>query len=161
MCSMILVMTTTLLIGLILGFILQGNFALSTIGSILVGFIAASIISGPFQSSVKLEALCSSVMGSMMGAMVGEMTVASDINILLLFMDSLFIVSMAYMMMMFKKDIVEKVGVGKRRNPVISILFSSVLPIVILGIFNFWGTNISPTNSEQVDHHHHLEVNTD
>lgn len=155
MCSMVLVMTSTLLAGLMIGFLLQGSFALATMGSIVVGFAIATVISAPFSSSVKIEALCSSVMGAMMGAMAGEMTAGSDINLFLLFMDSLYMISMAYMLTMFKNKMVEEGGRGQRRNPALSLMVSAILPVVLIGMVNFLGTSESPDNDGQMNHHNH------
>lgn len=155
MTGMILGMTSSTLIGLILGILLQGNFAKSTILAIIISFIFALIIARPFGHMASIEALCSSLMGGMMGAMVGEMLPSQDFHLMLFFLDTIYIVSMAYMMMLIKKEEFEQIKMPqKKASPSFSFILSIVIPVLIVGIFNFIDQEQQPMQNDEVNHDH-------
>ncbi len=158
MTGMILGMTSSTLIGLIMGILLQGNFAKSTILAIIISFVFALLIARPFGSMASTEALCSSLMGGMMGAMVGEMLPSQDINLMLFFIDTIFIVSMAYMLMVMKIEEIKQVKIPqKKSSPSFSFILSILIPILIVGVCNFIDQTPQQIQNEKVnqDHMHH------
>jgi len=155
MTGMILGMTSSTLIGLILGILLQGNFAKSTVLAIIISFVYALLIARPFGSMATTDALCSSLMGGMMGAMVGEMLPSQDINLMLFFIDTIFIVSMAYMLMIIKKEEIAQIKMPpKKFSPSFSFVLSIIIPIFIVGVFNFIDQEPQQIQNEEVNHDH-------
>jgi phosphoglycerol transferase MdoB-like AlkP superfamily enzyme len=155
MICMTLGMTSSILIGLILGIILQGHFAKSTILAIIISFVFSLLIARPFGSMATTEALCSSLMGGMMGAMLGEMLPSQDFHLMLFFIDTIYIVSMAYMLMLIKKEEFEQMKIPqKKSSPSFSLVLSIIIPVLILGIFNFIDQEQQPIQHDEVRHDH-------
>ncbi|MCM3651695.1 hypothetical protein M3184_07525 [Metabacillus litoralis] len=152
MICMTIGMTSSLLIGLMAGVVLQGNFAISTIVAIVISFVIAFLIGSPFGSMASMEALCSSLMGAMMGAMVGEMLPSEGVNVLLFFMDSIFIVSMAYVFILIKKEEQKSNTLAPKRNPSFSVIFTIIIPILIIGAIHFIDNKGLQNQSEKIDH---------
>ncbi|MED3729594.1 hypothetical protein [Priestia filamentosa] len=155
MTSMVLGMTSSILIGLILGILLQGDFAKSTISAIIISFIFALFIAKPFGYMASTEALCSSLMGGMMGAMLGEMLPSQDLNLMLFFIDTIYIVSMAYTLMLIKKEESKQVKMPlKKSSPSFSFILSIIIPVLIVGIFNFIDQEQQPIQQDEMNHDH-------
>ncbi|MFS0881178.1 hypothetical protein [Metabacillus niabensis] len=155
MTSMVLGMSSSTLIGLILGILLQGNFAKSTILAIIISFVFALLITRPFGHMASIEALCSSLMGGMMGAMLGEMLPSQDSHLMLFFIDTIYIVSMAYMLMLIKKEEIEQIKIPqKKSSPSFSFILSILIPVLIVGIFNFMAQEKQPIQNDEVNHEH-------
>ncbi|MFV2048325.1 hypothetical protein ACEWK1_13215 [Metabacillus sp. YM-086] len=155
MISMTLGMTSSILIGLLIGILLQGNFAKSTILAIIISFIFALLIGKPFGNMASTEALCSSLMGGMMGAMLGEMLPSRDFHLMLFFIDSIYIVSMAYMLRVIKKEESDKMKEQHKKSiPSFSFALSIIIPILIVGIFNFMDQKTEQIQNDELDHDH-------
>jgi phosphoglycerol transferase MdoB-like AlkP superfamily enzyme len=154
MMCMTLGMTSSLLIGVIVGVAFQGEFAFSTILSIFISFVIALVISSPFGVMASMEALCSSLMGGMMGAMTGEMLSGQDMKLLLFFMDSIFILSMAFVFLLIKREERKNDVKSSKRNPSFSIIFTIIIPIVIIGAINLIDYTDQKSKDEEIDHSH-------
>lgn len=155
MTGMILGMTSSTLIGLIMGILMQGNFARATIFAIIISFVFALLIARPFGHMASMEALCSSLMGGMMGAMLGEMLPSQDFHLTLFFFDTIFIVSMAYMLLLIKKEGFEQQKVPqKKTRPSFSFILSIIIPVLIIGVFNFIDQEPEPIQQDEVNHDH-------
>ncbi|PMC37879.1 hypothetical protein CJ195_09735 [Bacillus sp. UMB0899] len=155
MTGMILGMTSSTLIGLIMGILMQGNFARATILAIIISFVFALLIARPFGHMASTEALCSSLMGGMMGAMLGEMLPSQDFSLTLFFFDTIYIVSMAYMLLLIKKEGFEQRKVPqKKTRPSFSFILSIIIPVLIVGVFNFIDQKAEPIQKDEVNHDH-------
>lgn len=142
MISMVLGMSNSVLVGLIIGILLQEKFALSTMLSIIVSLMVGFVIGKPFGGTAVAEAFCSGFMGGMMGAMLGVMLPAQDVNTMFLFMDFIYIISMSLMIILLKN-----------KKPLSSFVLSAIIPIIILTSISLLGTENTVHQNNMQNHH--------
>ncbi|MFD2215488.1 hypothetical protein [Metabacillus endolithicus] len=153
---MILGMTSSIVIGLLIGVWLPEMLALSTILSILFSAIIAYLIGSRFGLNGVLEAQGSSLMGAMMGAMLGVMLSANEISLMIIAVDFIYLVSMFFVMIMLTKDSVEKKQLSFKSMPATFYLIFIICLSIIggMGILQT-GAFDSPEGIEnQVNHSH-------
>ncbi|WP_041580707.1 hypothetical protein [Bacillus sp. 1NLA3E] len=156
MISMGLGMMNGLVIGVLAGVFLQSQLALSTVSAVMISLIIAIVIGYPFGIHGMIEAACSSAMGGMMGAMLGEMLRTDEISLMLLFMDFIYVISMAIVLLaLHKKNRNETVvPFGKKQST--SLIFSIIIPILVAASVNLVDLNAHPAKqSEEVQQHQH------
>lgn len=131
MTGMIIVMSlgmmTSLVIGLISGIVYKNDLTSSTIVAILISLIVGYFLGKRLGLVVIIEGMASSLMGSMMGAMLGEMLPSGNSQIMLAFMDVLYII-VIYLIFLLINNILRKGSV----NLTYTSLFIMALLIAIV-----------------------------
>lgn len=105
---MILGMTSSTVIGLVMGYGMPQMLAVSTILSIVISAGIAILLGAGFGISGVIEAQASSLMGAMMGAMLGAMLSAGEIALMVMAMDVMYLVSISSMMLLMAKGSIKK-----------------------------------------------------
>lgn len=150
--AMILVMFSSLTVGLIVGIAFTNDLTVSTIIAMIFGIIVGTLAGKPISHIVMLEGIGAGGMGGMMGAMLGDMLPLNNFNLMLLFMDLLFIISVLLI------NYVINLELYKDKNLVFNVRYypwviTSIISAIIIFAFAHLDT-ISETNN-QVDENHH------
>jgi hypothetical protein len=152
---MILAMFSSLTVGLIMGIVFANDLTLSTIIAMIFGMIAGTLAGKPLSPIVMLEGIGAGAMGGMMGAMLGVMLPLTNFNIMLLFMDILFIIGVLLI------NYVINIELNKDKNVVVNVRYfpwviTSIISAII--IFTFAHLDTISESNIQVDenqHQHH------
>ena len=148
--SMALGMINGTTIGLFVALFLPHNLALSTIVSIIIGTLAAIIISYPFGINGLIDAISSSLMGAMMGAMLGDMLSQENMLLMIIAMDIIYLISMFSFIFLVNKEAL------KKQRP-LPLIFSFTISLSLLGLSLFIDLPVhSPpdTSNTPIEHHH-------
>jgi hypothetical protein len=150
---MILVMFSSLTVGLITGIVFTNDLTLSTIIAMIFGIIVGSLAGKPISHIVMLEGIGAGGMGGMMGAMLGDMLPLNNFNLMLLFIDILFIISVLLI------NYVINIELYKDKNLVFNVryypwIITSIISTIIICTFAHFDT-LSETNNQVVENHHH------
>lgn len=154
---MVLGMTSSVTIGVVIGVILPEMLALSTVLSIVLGAIIAIFIGKGFGLGGVLEAQSASFMGSMMGVMLGVMLSPTEISMMVVAMDFIYLVSIYSMIVLLNKDSNEtKQAISLSKSPFFYLsMFVSVCVIAgaaLLQVDYTKGAGMEKMN--QHTHHH-------
>lgn len=128
---MLLVMASSLVVGLIAGIAFKGDLTLSTI--IAISFsIAVGILVGSFINLLTLvEGIAGGIMGGMMGAMLGVMLPPDNFKLMLVFTDVLFIISFLSIILIINSELKkngESISFHPRSYPwIITLIFSTMI----------------------------------
>lgn len=152
---MVVGMTSSLTIGLIISVWLP-EMAKATVLSILISAVIAIFIGLPFKTNGLVEAQASSLMGSMMGAMLGIMLVPSEVTLMIISMDLIYLISIFAMMLLMHKKHSLKEALKNRPVPFYLTFLLSIAIICASGIHQEAKNSIHPIeeNTPQVEHHH-------
>jgi hypothetical protein len=155
---MVLVMSSSLVVGLITGIAVKGDLTLSTIiaisFSILVGILVGSFIN----LLTLVEGIAGGIMGGMMGAMLGVMLPLDNFKLMLVFTDVLFIISSLFIILIINSELKkngESISFYPRSFPwIVTSLISAMI------ILTFAQLESKPALSKSIvqkEHHHHNE----
>ncbi|WP_088072872.1 hypothetical protein [Gottfriedia luciferensis] len=106
MISMTNAMMTSVTIGTICGIILRDtDLAIPTIISISIGIFCGILTGKPFSLMATLEGITAGIMGGMMGAMLGLMLQQTYLNILIYFLDVIFVLVMILLIKVIDQEV--------------------------------------------------------
>ncbi|SES18966.1 hypothetical protein [Psychrobacillus sp. OK032] len=166
MTAMIIVMSlgmmSSLVIGLISGIIYKNDLTSSTILAIVLSLFVGYFLGKGLGLVVIIEGMAASLMGSMMGAMLGEMLPSENFQIMLAFMDALYII-VVYLILLQIRDILRK---SSDKAPTINHTYTSIFIMVILIAIVLFTTfyevnhtekqiNDRPVENQLNEHNHH------
>lgn len=157
---MVLVMASSLVIGLIAGITFKGDLTLSTIVAISFSLVVGVLV-GRFISLLALvEGIAGGIMGGMMGAMLGEMLPSDNFKLMLVFTDVLFITSFLFIIILINselkknKDKEEPISFYPRTFPwVLTSVISAVIILTVAQLETKPG--VSNSNVQEEPHQHH------
>lgn len=115
---MVLAMTSSLTIGLVIAIWLPQQLAVGTLLAIGVSAASVLLMSWGFGFSGRIEAQSSSLMGAMMGVMLGVMLSTSEITLMVVGVDLIYLISIFAMTLLLTKAEIH------HQNPTKSILRS-------------------------------------
>ncbi|MDQ0272678.1 hypothetical protein [Cytobacillus purgationiresistens] len=152
---MVLGMTGSLTIGLVVALWIP-QMGLSTIIAILMSAAIATLIGRPFGINGMVEAQSASLMGAMMGAMLGIMLAPSEITLMIIAMDIIYLLSVFSMMLLISKELKVKNVLKSKSAPFYLSFLLSISIICTIGILQ---TN-NPNDQIEIDeptteHQHH------
>lgn len=166
MTGMIIVMSsgmmTSLVIGLISGIIYKNDLTTSTIVAIVISLLFGYFLGKRLGLVVIMEGMASSLMGSMMGAMLGEMLPPEKFQIMLAFMDGLYII-VVYLIFLLISNISRKSSdQALSINHAYTSIFIMVILIAIVLMTTFYEINYPekqindrPVENQINEHNHH------
>lgn len=141
MIAMTIGMMTSIGTGVVLGILLQHDLTKSTIISVLLGMVVGYLAGKPISLMAAMDGMMAGIMGGMMGAMLGVMIFCKSPELMVLFVDFLFIV----MMFMLLKMIDEESGATKKKetsqpmkkpliaNPLFLIVLFALIAMLVFG----------------------------
>jgi plastocyanin len=132
MISMTNSMMTSIAIGTILAtLILNKDLTIPTIVAVLIGMIVGYLNGRPVSLIASLDGLTAGIMGGMMGSMLGVMLQPTSINLMIYFIDIVFVL------------------VIKKKKPLVATPFVLIALLLIMGVFVFKKEPIFTNASEQ------------
>ncbi|MEW9668068.1 cupredoxin domain-containing protein [Ammoniphilus sp. 3BR4] len=151
MISMTIGMMSSISLGAILGVLLNRDLTFTTIIAVTSGMVAGYLTGRPITLMAAMDGIMAGVMGGMMGAMLGVMLLPNSSNLMILFVDLIFVVIMFLLLQLID----EESGASKKEvEPVRKPLIAN--PIFLVAIFAFigvmaWGKygQVEDTNSGQ------------
>jgi hypothetical protein len=154
--AMILGMISSLTVGLIVGIVFTNDLTLSTIIAVSFGIIVGVMAGKPISLIVMLEGIGAGVMGGMMGAMLGDMLPLNNNNLMLIFMDILFILSILLIIHVINIEI----NKDKNKNLVFNVRFypwiiTSIISVIILFTCAQLDTDSVEINNQVEENHEH------
>ncbi|WP_129728321.1 hypothetical protein [Ectobacillus funiculus] len=155
-------MVSSLVIGLISGIVYNNNLTTSTMIAIISSLIVGYFLGNKLGLLVTIEGMAASLMGSMMGAMLGVMLPSGKYQIMLVFMDFLYII-VASLIFLLISNIVRK---SSDKAPTIINSYTLISIMVILSVIvliaafyngNYFKKQINdrPVESKMYEHSHH------
>ncbi|MGG0664993.1 hypothetical protein ABE042_12880 [Viridibacillus arvi] len=166
MIGMIIVMSlgmvSSLVIGLILGIVYKNDLTSSTILAMVLSLIVGYFLGKRLGLLVIIEGMASSLMGSMMGAMLGAMLPSENFQIMLAFMDVLYIIVVSLILLLIS-NILRK---SSDKEPTFNHSYTSIFIMVILtgivlittyyeGNYVEKQINDRPDENQMNEHNHH------
>lgn len=151
---MLLGMMSSLPVGLVIALYMPTKLALSTIIAVIVSAFLAFLVGRGFGISGIIEAVASSLMGAMMGAMLGAMLAENEVTLMVVAMDSLYLITILGVMILLKKE-----NILKRQNiqlKMLSFYLTLVLSGSLIGLTALVQmiTNEVPVEVQVQQHHH-------
>lgn len=136
MAGMMIAMTTGMMssvtLGTILGVLLNHDLTFSTIMAVIVGMVAGYLTGKPITLMAAMDGLMSGVMGGMMGAMLGVMLLPNSSNLMILFVDFIFVIIMFLLLKLIDE---ESAAVKKENEPTRKPLITN--PIFLVAVLAF------------------------
>lgn len=151
---MALSMLSSLIIGLMLTTMMNGQLALSTLSTVGASCLVGFLIGKPFRLPAMIEAAASGIMGGMMGTMLGEMLSSSERSLMLAVLDTVYAAGVSLSLLLFEKLSVAQMGNCAKKAFVVSILIKLILPCILIGL-SFLPLNGQGGRVDQEAHHHH------
>ncbi|MGG0288825.1 hypothetical protein ABEY41_27885 [Peribacillus butanolivorans] len=128
MVAMIMGMASSTAIGLISGVIFKGDLTLSTIVAMSFSIIVGILVGKPIGLLAMVEGIAAGIMGGMMGAMLGEMLPLNNFNLMLVFIDILFIISAMF--------IIHFINVELKKNQENLVSYPRSFPWIVISILS-------------------------
>ena len=161
---MVLVMVSSLLVGLINGIALKGDLTLSTIIAISYSLVVGCLVGSFINLLTLVEGIAGGIMGGMMGAMLGEMLPSDNFKIMLVFTDVLFIVSFLFIILLINSELKknkESISFYPRTVPwIVTSIISAMIILTFAQLENkpvLMNMNMNMNMNVQEEHHHHQE----
>lgn len=152
MISMTNSMMTSIAIGTILGTLIQNkNLTIPTIVSVLIGMIVGYLNGRPVSLIASLDGLTAGIMGGMMGSMLGVMLQPKSINLMIYFIDIVFVLVIIILIRVIDEETVKdkKESFYKKKKPLVANPFVLIALLLIMGVFVFTKEPIFTNASEQ------------
>ncbi|WP_191567210.1 hypothetical protein [Metabacillus idriensis] len=158
MAVMIIGMASSTALGLIAGIVFKGDLTLSTITAMSFALIIGFLAGKPISLLAMAEGIAAGIMGGMMGAMLGEMLPLNNFNLMLVFIDILFIISALFISHFINSELKKDQENSVSYPLSYPWIITSILSAIIIFTFAHLETKSVESNN-QVDeiqeHHHH------
>jgi uncharacterized membrane protein (DUF441 family) len=154
MAGMMIAMTNAMMTGIALGvilgtFIQDKDLTIPTIASVSIGMIVGYITGRPVSLMASIDGLTAGIMGGMMGSMLGVMLQPKSIDLMIYFIDAVFV----FIMVLLIRLIDEEAKTNKQESinwkPLIANPFLLVALLVFMGVLVFGKGTIFPINGNQ------------
>jgi large-conductance mechanosensitive channel len=157
--AMLLVMASSLVIGLIAGIAFKSDLTISTIIAVSFSIIVGALVGRIISLLALVEGIAGGVMGGMMGAMLGEMLPSDNFKLMLVFTDVLFIASFLFIIILINTELKkhndkhEPITLYPRTFPWV---LTTVISAVIILTFAQLETKpvLSKSNVQEMHHNH-------
>lgn len=151
MISMTNSMMASIAIGTILGTLIQNkDLTIPTIVSVLIGMIVGYLTGIPVSLMAALDGLTAGVMGGMMGSMLGVMLQPKFTEIMIYFVDVVFVLVIWLLIRLINQESTTKQEQeASVRNPFIANPIFLIVLLVLMGAFVFGKGTFLSTNNEQ------------
>jgi uncharacterized membrane protein YfcA len=140
MTGMMIAMTNSMMLSISLGgilgtFIENKDITIPTICSVLLGMVVGYLTGRSVSLMAALDGLTAGIMGGMMGSMLGVMLQPASLDLMIYFIDIIFVLVMVFLLRLIDEESKEKNSEKSQyRKPLIAN------PIVLVAILAFMGT---------------------
>jgi plastocyanin len=154
MAGMMVAMTNSMMVsistGAILGtFIQNKDLTIPTIASVSIGMVVGYLTGRPISLMASIDGLTAGIMGGMMGSMLGVMLQPKSIDIMVYFIDIVFVLVIVLLIGMIDEETKTQKQETSVRKPLIANPFILVAILVFMGVLVF-GKGMLYQNGSQV-----------
>jgi plastocyanin len=154
MAGMMVAMTNAMMVsislGAILGTLIQDkNLTIPTIVSVLIGMIVGYITGTSVSLMASIDGLTAGIMGGMMGSMLGVMLQPKSIDVMIYFIDILFVAVMVLLIRLIDEESKTSKQESFSRKPLIANPFILIVLLAFMGVLVFGKGTLFPSNGEQ------------
>jgi uncharacterized membrane protein (DUF441 family)/plastocyanin len=155
MAGMMIAMTNSMMasisLGAILGtFIQNKDLTFPTIASVSIGMIVGYITGRPISLMASIDGLTAGIMGGMMGSMLGVMLQPKSIDVMIYFIDIVFVAIMVLLICLIDEESrASKSEASTNRKPLVANPLFLIFLLVFMGVFIFGKGTLFPTNDNQ------------
>lgn len=154
MAGMMIAMTNSMMasiaLGAILGtFIQDKDLTIPTIASVSTGMVVGYLTGRPVSLMASIDGLTAGIMGGMMGSMLGVMLQPKSIDVMIYFIDVVFVVVIVLLISMIDEETKAQKPETTVRKPLIANPFVLVALLVFMGVLVF-GKGMLYQNGSQV-----------
>lgn len=155
MAGMMIAMTNSMMVSISLGailgtFIQNKDLTIPTIASVSIGMIVGYLTGRPVSLMASIDGLTAGIMGGMMGSMLGVMLQPKSIDVMIYFIDVVFVLVMVLLIGMIDEETKTKKQETFIRKPLIANPFVLIALLVFMGVFVFGKSTLFPSNGNQV-----------
>jgi hypothetical protein len=154
MAGMMIAMTNSMMVSISLGailgtFIQDKDLTIPTIASVSIGMVVGYLTGRPISLMASIDGLTAGVMGGMMGSMLGVMLQPKSIDILVYFIDIVFVLVIVLLISMIDEETKTQKQDTLARKPLIVNPFILVAMLAFMGFLVF-GKGMTYQNGNQV-----------
>jgi hypothetical protein len=155
MTGMMIAMTNAMMasisLGAILGtFIQDKDLTIPTITSVSIGMIVGYMTGRPVSLMASIDGLTAGIMGGMMGSMLGVMLQAKSIDVMIYFIDIVFVLVLVLLIRLIDEETKTKKNESNNRKPLIANPFILIALLAFMGILVMGKGTLFETNTELV-----------
>lgn len=155
MAGMMVAMTNAMMVsislGAILGTLIQDkDLTIPTIASVLIGMIVGYITGRSVSLMASIDGLTAGIMGGMMGSMLGVMLQPNSIDVMIYFIDILFVAVMVLLIRLIDEESKTSKQESFSRKPLIVNPFILIVLLAFMGVLVFGQGTLFPRNGEKV-----------
>ncbi len=151
MISMTNSMMASIAIGSILGtFIQDKDLTIPTIISVTLGMTVGYITGKPVSLMASVDGLTAGIMGGMMGSMLGVMLQPKSINVMIYFIDIVFVAVIILLIRLIDEESKTSKNESSNRKPLVTNPLVLFALLAFLGVFVFGKGTLFPINGNQV-----------
>lgn len=150
MISMTNSMMTSIAIGTILGTLIQNkDLTIPTIVAVSIGMLVGYITGRSVSLMASLEGLTAGVMGGMMGAMLGVMLQPKSLNLMIYFIDIVFVLIIIILIRLIDEETKKDKQETLNKKPLVANPIVLIVLLIFMGVFVFAKDPIFSNASEQ------------
>lgn len=138
MAGMMIAMTNSMMVSISLGailgtFIQDKDLTIPTITSVFIGIVVGYLTGRPVSLMASIDGLTAGIMGGMMGSMLGVMLQPKSIDIMIYFIDVVFVLVMVLLIRLIDDEIKTNKQETYNKKPLIAN------PIILIALLSFMG----------------------
>ncbi|NWQ43247.1 cupredoxin domain-containing protein [Bacillus sp. EB106-08-02-XG196] len=138
MISMTNSMMVSIAIGSILGILIQNkDLTIPTIISVSLGMIVGYMTGRPVSLMASIDGLTAGIMGGMMGSMLGVMLQPKSIDVMIYFIDIVFVAVMVLLIRLIDEETNTKNQESISKKPLVANPFVLVIILIFMGVLLF------------------------
>ena len=150
MISMTNSMMTSIAIGTILGTLIQDkDLTIPTIVAVSIGMIVGYITGRPVSLMASVDGLTAGIMGGMMGSMLGVMLQPKSINLMIYFIDIVFVLVIIILVRLIDEETKKDKQETFNKKPLVANPIVLIVLLLIMGVFVFAKGPIFTNASDQ------------
>ncbi|WP_088042303.1 cupredoxin domain-containing protein [Bacillus sp. EAC] len=150
MISMTNSMMTSIALGTLLGVFAESkDLTIPTIAAITIGVIIGYLNGRPVSLMASLDGVTAAIMGGMMGSMLGVMLQPKSIDIMVYFIDILFVFVFVILIRLIGEETREKKQESLVKKPLIANPIVLVVLLVFMGVFVFGKTTLFANGTDE------------
>jgi len=164
MTGMMIAMTTSMMVSISLGailgtFIENKDLTIPTIASVLIGMVTGYATGRPVSPMAALDGLTAGIMGGMMGSMLGVMLQPTSIDLMIYFIDIIFVLVLIYLLRLIDEESkASKQETVQYRKPLIANPILLIVILAFMGTLVFGKGLLNPGQTEATEQKEEIKI---
>lgn len=160
MAGMMIAMTSgmmsSLVLGTVIGSMAEGKMLIPTIGAVIAGMAIGYFTGIPITPMAGLDGMMAGIMGGMMGAMLGVMVTIQNPEMMILFIDAVYVIVMLVLVKVIRQEAgviqvsTKEIQKKSSSNPSRTIYMAIFGIILLFGINKFGSMHANPAPANAV-----------